>query len=289
MGYPIFFIGPCAAPIGTLQLSSLDRDLLRAPTAMECLLVDTFTDGPDSGNPAAVCPLHAWPHDAVMLDTAARLALSETAFIVPRGGDFDIRWFTPTKEIDMIGHATLAAGCVVLERLHPGYAKVVFHSRGDTFTVSRGQNATYSLEMPALPPVPLAPESVEAQRLAAALGETPIQSLAAKHYLCIYDDADTVRALAPDLTALAALNLPAVIATAPGRNDIDFVSRFFAPANGVPEDPVSGVAHLCLTPYWASRLGRRTMVGRALSARGGVVQVEHRGATVLLGGRANII
>lgn len=255
---------------------------------MRHLLVDTFTNGPDSGNPAAVCALGSWPLDDAMLDAAARLGLSETAFIVPRGSDFDIRWFTPTKEIDMIGHATLAAGCVVLERLFPDRARAVFHSRGDTFTVSRGSDGTYNLEMPALPPRPLPAGSPEAQRLAAALGPAPVQILAAKHYLCVYDDAQVVRTMAPDLATLAGLGLPAVIVTAPASEGSDFISRFFAPANGVPEDPVSGVAHLCLAPYWASRLGRRAMVGRALSARGGIVRVEHRGDTVLLGGCAAI-
>jgi len=255
---------------------------------MECLIVDTFTAGPGSGNPAAVCPLTAWPDDEAMLRVAAQMGYSETAFFVPDGSAFDIRWFTPTREIDMIGHATLAAGYVVLQRIAPHLAQVTFRSRGNDFTVSRGESADYALEMPSLPPSPLAIESPEGQRLASALGAGPAEVLAAKHYLCVYDDAATVRNLSPDLAELSTLALPAVIATAPGADGADFVSRFFAPANGVPEDPVSGVAHLCLAPYWANRLGKRAMVGRALSSRGGIVRVEHRGSTVVLKGQAAI-
>ena len=256
---------------------------------MECFIVDTFTVGPDSGNPAAVCPLATWPDDEAMLRIAAQMGFSETAFFVPNGSAFDIRWFTPTREVDMIGHATLAAGCVVLQRIAPNSPQVTFRSGGRNLIVSHGKDANYALEMPSLPPSPLAIQSPESQKLAIALGADPSEMWAAKHYLCVYEDAKTVHDLTPDLVSLSELALPAVIVTAPGVNDADFVSRFFAPANGVPEDPVSGVAHLCLAPYWAIRLGKQAMLGYALSSRGGLVRVEHRGLTVVLGGHATIV
>lgn len=256
---------------------------------MQCFIADTFTDGPDSGNPAAVCHLAHWPDDSAMLEIAARMRYSETAFTVPADGGFDIRWFTPTREVDMIGHATLAAGCVALEQMHPERDAIAFRSRGHVLSVRRDGAGRYALEMPSLPPHALATDDPDRAALAAALGATPLEVLAAKHYLCVYGEASDVRTLAPDCAALARLEKPAVIVTAPGADDADFVSRFFAPANGVPEDPASGVAHLCLAPYWAARLGRSVMRGRALSARGGLIDVEYRGATVVLGGRALIL
>ena len=142
-----------------------------------------------------------------------------------------------------------------------------------------------ALEMPALPPSPIASPP---PAIAAALGRAPVQVLSAKHYLCLYDRAADVSALAPDMAALARLDLPAVIVSAPGDGRFDFVTRFFAPAKGVPEDHVSGAAHLCLAPYWAERLGKTDLVGRQLSRRGGTVRCAHRGARVRLGGRAVI-
>lgn len=254
--------------------------------AVPMFIVDAFAERPFAGNPAAVCPLEAWLAPATMQAIAAEMNLSETVFFVPEpGGDgFAIRWFTPTREVDLIGHATLAAGHVVLERMRPGAGEVRFHSRDGALTVTR-DGAALVLEMPALRPHPVeAPPA-----LARGLGRTPTQVLAAKHYLCVFSSAAEIAALAPDMAVIAALDLPAVIVTAPADGDVDFVSRFFAPANGVPEDPVSGVAHLCLAPYWAERLGRQRLVGRQLSRRGGVVRCEDRGTRVRLGGRAVIV
>jgi predicted PhzF superfamily epimerase YddE/YHI9 len=254
-------------------------------------IVDAFTDQPMSGNPAGVCPLERWLPAHVMQAIAEELNLSETVYFVPRAGNdtedcgqFDVRWFTPTREVDMIGHATLAAGHLVLARLRPALQKVRFVSRSAELSVQRGEGSLY-LEMPALVPVPVA----QPPGLAEALGATPSAVLAAKHYLAIFDNADTVLRLRPDFAALQTLNLPAVIVSAVGEGEFDFVSRFFAPANGVPEDPVSGVAHCCLAPYWAQRLGRSRLTGRQLSSRGGTVQCEYSGgARVILGGNAAI-
>lgn len=246
-------------------------------------IIDAFADRPLCGNPAAVVPLDAWLDDAFMQAIAAELNLSETVFFVPEGGNFAIRWFTPTREVDMIGHATLAAGALVLDRLRPEASDVAFTSRGNTMTVTRDGKA-FTLEMPSLPPKPItAPAG-----LAEGLGAAPIEVLAAKHYLCVFDRPEDIAALRPDFVQLKSLPLPAVIVTAPGdigAGKADFVSRFFAPANGVDEDPVSGVAHLCLAPYWARRLGKPKLLGHQISQRGGQVACEDHGARVRLGGR----
>lgn len=246
-------------------------------------IIDAFADRPFTGNPAAVCPLDAWLPVPTMQAIASEMNLSETVFFAPdpqRGG-FCIRWFTPTREVDLIGHATLAAGFLVLKRLQPGAASVRFLSGGDEFSVTRDGNCL-ALEMPALRPQAVEPPPTLAQ----GLGRAPQAVLAAKHYLCVFDHPDDVSALTPNMGTIAALELPAVIVTAPATGDFDFVSRFFAPANGVPEDSVSGVAHLCLAPYWAGRLGKAKLVGHQLSQRGGIVRCEDLGGRVRLGGNA---
>jgi predicted PhzF superfamily epimerase YddE/YHI9 len=249
-------------------------------------IIDAFAERPFAGNPAAVCPLDAWLPDPTMQAIAAEMNLSETVFFapVPQQDGFGIRWFTPTREVDLIGHATLAAGHLVLERLRPGTSSVRFSSNGAELAVAR-DGASLTLDMPALRPRRVEPPPA----LGRGLGRQPAAVLAAKHYLCVFDRADEVSAMAPDMATIAALDLPAVIVTAPGNGDADFVSRFFAPANGVPEDPVSGVAHLCLAPYWAERLGKPKLVGRQLSSRGGVVRCEDLGSRVRLGGSAVIV
>jgi predicted PhzF superfamily epimerase YddE/YHI9 len=248
-------------------------------------IIDAFAERPLAGNPAAVCPLESWLPASTMQAIASEMNLSETVFFAPeRGQDaFGIRWFTPTREVDLIGHATLAAGFLVLERMRPGAPSVSFLSNGQEFVVMR-DGATLALEMPALRPQRIDPPPA----LARGLGRQPVAVLAAKHYLCVFDHADDISAMAPDMGAIAKLDLPAVIVTAPSDSDADFVSRFFAPANGVPEDPVSGVAHLCLAPYWAERLGKKHLVGRQLSSRGGVVRCEDLGSRIRLGGSAVI-
>jgi predicted PhzF superfamily epimerase YddE/YHI9 len=246
-------------------------------------IIDAFAERPFTGNPAAVCPLEAWLPAATMQAIASEMNLSETVFFAPdqqRNG-FGIRWFTPTREVDLIGHATLAAGFLVLERLQPNAASVRFVSGGDELVVAR-DGGSFSLDMPAL-----RPRAIKAPAaLVQGLGRRPRAVLAAKHYLCVFDNADDIAALSPDMGMIAALELPAVIVTAPAIGEADFVSRFFAPANGVPEDPVSGVAHLCLAPYWAERLGKTQLIGHQLSQRSGVVRCEDLGSRVRLGGNA---
>lgn len=257
-------------------------------------IVDAFADRPLAGNPAAVCPLETWLPVATMQAIAAEMNLSETVFFAPEeDGAYGIRWFTPIREVELIGHATLAAGYLVLTKLQPAAPQVRFRNGGDAFVVARDGDAL-ALEMPSLPPKEIAPPPGLIEALGAGSGRRPQSVLAAKHYLCVYERAADIAALTPDMAALASMPLPAAIVTAPadgvatgeGTERFDFVSRFFAPANGVPEDAVSGVAHLCLAPYWSQRLGRKTLVGRQLSARGGTIICEDHGARVRLGGRA---
>ena len=245
--------------------------------------IDAFaTERPFSGNPAAVCPLESWLPEAVMQAVAAENNLSETAFFVPEGDCYRLRWFTPTTEVDLCGHATLASAYVVFQRLRPGTDSVVFQTeKAGTLTV-RDDGETLALDFPARPPGPCPPSAA----LAEALGRAPAALLAARDYLAVYDSADEIVALAPDLRAVAALDRFAVIVTAPGTDDVDFVSRFFAPARGVDEDPVTGSAHCTLIPYWAERLGKTRLEARQLSRRGGALSCEMCGDRVRIGGRA---
>jgi predicted PhzF superfamily epimerase YddE/YHI9 len=248
-------------------------------------LVDAFAERPFAGNPAAVCMLPAWPAESLLLAIAAELNLSETAFVVGSKGSYEIRWFTPTKEVDLIGHATLAAAHIVLGEVEPDLSEVRFRSGAETIAVKRDGDHL-AMDFPALHSRPVR-DPMPVQR---ALGHSPTAVLAAKHYMALYESADQIRALEPDMAAVAALDLPAVMVTAPSDEaGIDFVSRFFAPANGVPEDPVSGVAHLALVPYWSARLGKKRLVGRQLSQRGGIVIGLDRGERVTLMGRTVLL
>lgn len=242
--------------------------------------VDAFTRRVFAGNPAAVCPLDAWLPDEQMQAIAAENNLAETAFFVPENGEFRIRWFTPAVEVDLCGHATLASAFVICEKLEPVRQAVRFASRSGELVVTR-QEGRYVLDFPARPPSPCAPHP----RLVDALGTQPLQVLAARDYLVIYRDEEEVRSLQPDLRLLSEMDRFAVTVTAPGR-EVDFVSRFFAPAQGVPEDPVTGSAHCTLIPYWSRRLGKTILTARQISARGGELFCEDRGERVFIGGDA---
>ena len=244
--------------------------------------VDAFTDRLFGGNPAAVCPLEDWLPDATMQAIAAENNLAETAFFVPDGEGYALRWFTPTVEVDLCGHATLAAAFVLFELLQPGRVRVDFRTlkAGILTVVKTGERL--AMDLPSRPGKPVAASA----GLSAALGRAPAQLLAARDHLAIYDSAAEVAALRPDLAALAQLDCMAVIATAPGENGIDFVSRFFAPKQGIPEDPVTGSAHCTLVPYWAERLGKTRLQARQISPRGGALDCTLKGDQVTLAGRA---
>ena len=247
--------------------------------------VDAFTSRLFAGNPAAVCPLDQWLPDATMQAIAAENNLSETAFFVPKGDDYDLRWFTPAIEVDLCGHATLASGFVVLTKLAPQRTSVSFHTKSGPLTVTRaGQH--FALDLPSRPPTPAAmPE-----KFLAALGGKPKQILAAAKYLAVYETAEEVAALTPDFAVLKSIDRDGVIATAPGPDarlgPCDFVSRYFAPHAGVDEDPVTGSAHCTLVPYWAERLRKTTLHARQISTRGGELFCELKGDRVHMAGDA---
>jgi predicted PhzF superfamily epimerase YddE/YHI9 len=240
--------------------------------------IDAFAEGPFTGNPAAVCPLDAWLPDDVMQSIAAENNLSETAFFVSEGEGYRLRWFTPTTEVDLCGHATLASGFVVFRVLMPGRSSVTFQTtQAGPLTVARDADRL-ALDFPARPAAPCA----ITEAVIGALGPRPAALLAARDYLAVYDSADEITALMPDFAA----DRFAVIVTAPGEGGIDFVSRFFAPAQGVDEDPVTGSAHCTLIPYWADRLGKNRLEARQLSRRGGALSCALRGDRVTIAGRA---
>ncbi len=244
--------------------------------------VDAFAGRAFAGNPAAVCPLETWPEDSLLQAIAAENNLSETAFFVPAGEDFDLRWFTPLTEVALCGHATLASAYVIFTIIEPARtAPVTFSTaKSGVLTVAR-EGEPLSMDFPAAPAVPCATPKA----LAEALGRPPAETLAApRDYLAIYADEAAVRALEPDVAALATLDRDAVIVSAPGK-DADFVSRFFAPRLGVAEDPVTGSSHCTLTPYWAARLGRQEMRALQVSSRGGELHCTLAGDRVHIAGR----
>jgi PhzF family phenazine biosynthesis protein len=245
--------------------------------------VDAFADRPFTGNPAAVCILAAAADERWMRDVAAEMNLSETAFLHPEDDGWRLRWFTPEVEVDLCGHATLASAHVLWEDGHlPAGATARFHTRSGVLTAARA-GEWIEMDFPAKPLLDApAPEG-----LAEALGARPVH-VGRSHFDVLVELASEaeVRALKPDLGRLAAVEARGVIVTARGEGGHDFVSRFFAPRVGVPEDPVTGSAHCVLAPYWSARLGRTGMTGFQASRRGGTVRVRHAGDRVHLGGRA---
>ena len=227
--------------------------------------IDAFTSRAFAGNPAAVMPLNRFLPDATMLAIAAENNLSETAFLVAEDGDYRLRWFTPRVEVPLCGHATLASAAVVMERLEPGRNRVVFHSASGALTVTRSR-AGYVMDLPARPS-----QQVAAPRgLAEALGALPIEvQLNLFNYMAVLENAPLVRRLTPDMGAIARMDRPGVIVTARGDGNYDFISRYFAPAKGLPDDPVTGGAHCMLVPYWAQRLGKTEFRAFQASQRGG--------------------
>lgn len=241
--------------------------------------IDAFTTQRFAGNPAAVMVLDAFPGDALLQALAAENNLSETAFLVREGNDWRLRWFTPTTEVPLCGHATLASGAVVLERLDPGRDQVVFHTLSGPLTVRRAAGG-YRMDFPARPCAPLAAPA----GLAEALGRAPQATFGDGFNILALYDAQALHGLAPDMDRLRQVAARGVIATAPGEGPYDFFSRYFAPALGVDEDPVTGSAHCTLAPFWAERLGRTELHARQVSRRGGDVTCRVRGERVELEG-----
>lgn len=251
------------------------------PVDVPLFQLDAFTNRRFAGNPAAVMVLDRFPDDRTLQAVAAENNLPETAFLVAHGEAFLLRWFTPTVEVPLCGHATLASAAVVMERLSPGRTQVDFHSASGVLPVRR-TGTGYVLDFPARPPRPVAPHS----GLARALGATPVEVASdGSNYLCELESEEAVRRLRPDSAAIARLDLSGVVVTARSEGEYDFVSRYFAPAKGIPEDPVTGGAHCGLAPYWAARLGKTELRAFQASARGGELLCRLRGDRVELEGR----
>lgn len=249
--------------------------------------VDAFTSGVFGGNPAGVCRVSPGLPDDLLQKIAAENNLSETAFISgSEDGVYGLRWFTPTMEVDLCGHATLAAAHVLWRHesdIKPSVEdKITFHTRSGALIVTRNEKGLMTMDFPARPASPVPPPSDVAQ----ALSAEPISCWKARDYLFEFGDEETIRNLQPDFARLTAWDEAfGVIVTAPGR-DVDFVSRFFAPRAGVPEDPVTGSAHCTLIPFWAERLGKTALHARQVSTRGGELFCEARGERVEISGHA---
>ncbi len=229
--------------------------------------VDAFATRRFAGNPAAVMPMTGFPPDDTLQSIAAENNLAETAFLVPANGDYRLRWFTPMVEVPLCGHATLASAAVVMERLEPGRGRVVFHSASGPLTVTRS-GAGYVMSFPVRPADPVSAPPGLAEALCLPPGEVLVNAF---NYMAVLQTARQVRELAPDIAKIARLDRSGVIVTAPGDGIYDFVSRYFAPAKGIPEDPVTGAAHCMLTPYWARRLAKTELRAFQASRRGGEI------------------
>ncbi len=245
--------------------------------------VDAFAQKVFEGNPAAVCIMKAWPAEDWMQNVAMENNLAETAFVVPNDEVFEIRWFTPELEVDLCGHATLASAYVLFHHEGVKTNKINFHSfRSGALSVEKGEDGQLVLDFPE----DVATTVPKNSALFNALGQEPEAMFQGKtDYLLVYNSQEEIEALRPDFLSLSKINARGVIVTAPG-NEVDFVSRFFAPQSGVNEDPVTGSAHTTLTPYWAGILNKTKMSARQLSKRGGFLHCEYRSPRVLITGMA---
>jgi len=243
--------------------------------------VDAFTDRVFAGNPAAVCPLDHWLPETVMQQIAMENNQAETAFFVGKGPRFDIRWFTPAVEVDLCGHATLAAAFVIFQCMSFPERIIEFSSRSGLLRVMKDGDML-TLDFPADRPL----EASAPAGLVAAIGLQPLEIYKGKtDYMLVYASPEEIENLKPDMDRLAGIAARGVIVTAPGR-DVDFVSRFFAPQSGIAEDPVTGSAHTTLAPYWAARLGRTELGAQQLSKRRGRLRCRLAGDRVEISGQA---
>lgn len=255
--------------------------------------VDAFAEKPFEGNPAAVVPLPTWLPDDVMQQIAAENNLSETAFFVPDAakgaGHYNLRWFTPTVEVPLCGHATLASGYVVFTHLDQKLPKVAFSTQSGVLTVERAENGLLAMALPAYRAAPHAEAEDFREALEEALGIEPLDVFSANYPLATFATADEILEAESDgmvADVLEEFEETGIIITAPGGDTgFDFVSRFFVPGKGIAEDPVTGAAHAALVPFWAKRLGKPKLLARQMSARGGTLVCEEQGERVLLKGK----
>jgi PhzF family phenazine biosynthesis protein len=250
---------------------------------MEYYIVDAFTDELFKGNPAGVCLLDEWPEDAVMQSIAGENNLAETAFVVKRADHFDLRWFTPETEIDLCGHATLASAFVISGFVEPAIQKMDFHTMSGILTVEKKKDL-FEMNFPARMPraIPVTKQMQE------AVGATVLEAYLSRDMLLVLESEQQVQDLRPDFPLISRLpDCFALIVTARGQS-VDFVSRFFAPNAGIPEDPVTGSSHSTLIPFWANKLQKEKMIARQLSKRGGTLYCENIGDRVLIAGKATL-
>jgi len=243
---------------------------------------DAFTNKLFGGNPAAICPLTDWLPDATMQKIANENNLAETAFFVPNENGFKLRWFTPEFEIDLCGHATLASAHIIFTVL--GYQKDSIHFetvKAGVLTVQKNGDK-YTMDFPSRPPIGI---EVPNGLVEAFGGKAPKAVLRSRDYFLVYDSEDDITEITPDFSALSKFDTVGFIVTAKGKNS-DFVSRFFAPGAGIPEDPVTGSAHCNLIPYWADKLGKTSLHAYQLSPRKGELWCELKGERVLMSGNA---
>ncbi len=245
--------------------------------------VDAFAEKIFEGNPAAVCVLKSWPEDSWMQKIAMENNLAETAFLVPNGSTYEIRWFTPELEVDLCGHATLASAFVLFNFEGISTNQIDFHSpRSGPLSVSRDEGGYLVLDFPSDTLEEIQPYT----ELNEVIGRTPLETWKGKtDYMLVYENQEAIESIQPDFFRLNRINARGVIVTAPGR-DVDFVSRFFAPQSGISEDPVTGSAHTSLTPYWSNKLGKTKLSARQISSRGGNLWCEYEGTRVKIGGKA---
>ena len=248
---------------------------------MRHYVVDAFADRIFEGNPAAVCVMERWPEEDLMLKITRENNLSETAFVVKEGEEYRLRWFTPGGEIDLCGHATLAAAHIITRFVEPGVERVGFQTLSGLLTV-RAEGELLSMDFPAYQLKRL--EVTE--EITQALGARPSEVWRARDLLCVFDRAEDVLALKPDMDKLLKVKGALMQVTAPGMEGYDCVSRSFAPKMGVPEDPVCGSGHCHIIPYWAQKLGKTRFVARQASPRGGTLYCRLEGDRVILAGRA---
>ncbi len=243
--------------------------------------VDAFTQQVFSGNPAIVCPLDHWLDDSQLELIARENNQPATAFFVPRGDDYELRWFSPTVELDLCGHGTIAAAAVLLGHLVPTRQSLTFQTKGGEIHVER-DGSLFSMDLPAFEAEPCADKPEELVR---ALGKEPREILKSRNYLAVYDHPEEIQRIAPDMGRLKEIDCLGVIVTSHGR-DCDFVSRYFAPRIGIPEDPATGSTHCTLAPYWSKRLGKRKLHAVQLSRRRGELWCEHLGDRVRISAQA---
>ena len=242
--------------------------------------IDAFANQVFEGNPAAICPLQEWLPDETMQSLAAENNLSETAFFVPNGDAFDLRWFTPGTEVNLCGHATLAAAYALFNILDYAGDEIVFNTKSGALTVAR-EGEYLSMNFPAQPPIPCETPA----QITEAFGQLPSECLKFADIIAVFDSEDAVREADPDMALLAQLDCRGIIITAEAK-DYDFIARWFGPRTGIGEDPVTGSAFTQLVPYWAEKLNKSSFKAKQVSARGGEVSCELVGDRVMIAGKA---